>query len=71
MSRFMLGLRQAMHRNEAFISVGHTPSTWMGDLGGWIDDESDADYDEELTFAAASANTSVHSSLESHEESWG
>ena len=67
MSRFMLRLRQVVHSADTIIPE---PRPLMGNLGEWIDDESDTCSDEEITFAARSTSvqSSARSSIESYAE---
>ena len=70
MSRFMLRLRQVVHSADTIIPAGQEPRPLMGNLGEWIDDESDTCSDEEITFAARSTSvqSSARSSIESYAE---
>lgn len=70
MSRFMLRLRQVVHSADTIIPAGQAPRPFMGNLGEWINEESDTSSDEEITFAvrSTSAQSSARPSIESYAE---
>ncbi|KAH9932946.1 uncharacterized protein B0H18DRAFT_984751 [Fomitopsis serialis] len=53
MSRFMLHLRQTIYSKRTLVQTTRSSNSLMGNMGEYLDDDSDNDSEDELIFETA------------------